>query len=160
MTNMIARRSKPETMLAFHATIHSRPAEAAPGDEVLLAGLPFRSVHVPRDVLGTTTFACSFEAAAEALSALERLYCEPDGSFVWVSRQGEPPWQIDGNLYDKDQRLRFVDVKGQCPDAQFDRLLAAFGWPATPLVFQLVHAAVFLDEAEFRRYAAHAAELP
>jgi hypothetical protein len=141
-------------MLAFHATIHGRPVEALPGDEVLLGGNTFRSVQVPREVLGTTTFDRSFEAAAEALSALERMYCEPDGSFVWVSRQGEPAWQIDGNLYDKDQRLRFVDVKGHCPPAEFDRLLGALGWPATPLMFQLVHAAVFLDEAEFRRFAA------
>ncbi len=144
-------------MLAFHATIHSRPAEATFGDEVLLRGLNFRSVRVPREVLGTTTFDRSFEAAAEALSALERLYCEPDGSFVWVSRHGEPPWQVDGNLYDKDQRLRFVDIKGRCPAAEFDRLLGTFGWPTTCLVFQLVHAAVFLDEVEFLRYAAHAA---
>jgi hypothetical protein len=28
------------------------------------------------------------------------------------------------------------------------------GWPQTPLVFQLVREAVFLDEAEFRRWAA------
>jgi hypothetical protein len=144
-------------MLAFHATIHSRPAETTPGDEVLLSGLKFRTVRVPREVLGMSSFDRSFEATAETLSALDRLYCEPDGSFVWVSRQGEPPWQVDGNLYDKDQRLRFVNVKGQCPAAEFDRLLGALGWPATSLVFQLVHAAVFLEEAEFRRYAAQAA---
>jgi hypothetical protein len=146
-------------MLAFHATVHRRPAEASVGDEVRLGGLSFRSLTVPHERLGTTTFDCSFEAAADALGALERLYCEPDGSFVWVSCQGDPPWQVDGNLYDKDQRLRFVDIKGRCPAPQFDRLLGALGWPSAPLMFQLVREAIFLDEDEFRRYAAQAAQM-
>ena len=62
-------------------------------------------------------------------------------------------WQIDGNLFDRAGRLLFVDLKGSCPDDQLDRLLSAFGWPATPVMFQLVREAVFLDNAEFRRVA-------
>ena len=42
---------------------------------------------------------------------------------------------------------RLVEQKG------FDLLLAAFGWPQTPLVFQLVRQAVYLDEAAFRQFA-------
>jgi len=33
-------------------------------------------------------------------------------------------------------------------------LLTALGWPATAVMFQLTREAVFLDEAEFRRFAA------
>lgn len=143
-------------MLAFQATIHRRPPEALPGPEVLLDGQPYRTLQVPHEVLGAATFDRSFETAAQALSALERMYCEPDGSFVWVSSREEPPWQVEGNLYDKDDRLRFVDVKGHCPEAAFDQLLRALGWPATPLLFQVVRAAVLLEGSEFRRYAAQA----
>ena len=82
------------------------------------------------------------------------MYCEPDGSFVWVSSQGEPAWQVDGNLYDHNERLLFVDLKGTCPPREFDRFLAALGWPRTKLMFQLTREAVFLDEAEFRRLSA------
>jgi hypothetical protein len=32
-------------------------------------------------------------------------------------------------------------------------LLATLSWPRTPLVFQLVRAAVFLEEVEFRRWS-------
>ncbi len=81
------------------------------------------------------------------------MYIEPDGSFVWVSSRGEATWQVDGNLYDHLNRLRLVDLKGSCPAERFDQLLAALGWPRTQLVFQLVRAAVFLDELEFRRWA-------
>ena len=44
-------------------------------------------------------------------------------------------------------------MKGTCPPQRFDELLAALGWPQTQLVFQLTRQAVFLDEAEFRRFA-------
>ena len=97
--------------------------------------------------------ACSFEEAADRLKQLARMYCEPDGSFVWASPQGQPPWQVDGNLYDRAGSLLFVDLKGTCPAEEFDRLLAALGWPASKLMFQLVREAVFLDETEFRRHA-------
>ena len=97
---------------------------------------------------------CSFEVASQRLGQLERMFCEPDGSFVWVSSQGDPVWQVDGNLYDRDERLLFVDLKGTCPPDQFDRLLSALGWPETKLMFQLTREAVFLDEAEFRRLSA------
>lgn len=141
-------------MYAFYVSVHARAAEAAAGEEIDLGGRTVRSLRVVPESLGATTMERSFEAARARLSELERLYCEADGSFVWASPQGEAVWQVDGNLYDRNQRLLFVDLKGTCPPKQFDRLLAALGWPETPLMFQLTREAVFLDEAEFRRFAA------
>ena len=57
------------------------------------------------------------------------MFCEPDGSFVWVSSQGEPAWQLDGNLYDRNSRLLFVDLKGTCPRGAFDQLMTASDGP-------------------------------
>jgi len=139
-------------MYRFHTTIHARPAEATPGMRVELAGHTVQTIDVDPTSLRVPC-ACSFEEAAEALSRLPRMYCEPDGSFVWVSPGNDPVWQVDGNLYDRDGRLLFVDLKGTCPAEAFDDLLRALGWPATPLLFQLVREAVFVDEAEFRRLA-------
>jgi hypothetical protein len=140
-------------MYTFYATIHARPSAAVAGPTLELQGRQMATVAVAPELLSTTTFNCTFEEAADALRALERLYCELDGSFVWVSRQGEPPWQVDGNLYDRQERLLFVDIKGTCPPAEFDRLLRAIGWPETPVMFQLVREAVLLEEMEFRRHA-------
>ena len=99
--------------------------------------------------------AVTFEQAAEALAQLQRMFVELDGSFVWVAEKEETrDWPLDGNLQDRNERLLLVDVKGTCPSNQFDRLLRCIGWPATRLIFQLVREAVFLDEEEFRRYAA------
>lgn len=137
-------------MNAFQVTIHARPSAVAVGDTLLLNGRRVPTLRVAPELLGSTTFACTFEEAAEALARLERMYCEPDGSFVWVSSQAEAPWQVEGNLYDRNERLLFIDIKGSCPAAQFDRLLKCFGWPETPIMFQLVHEATWLDEATFR----------
>lgn len=138
----------------FYVTVHARPPQGGTGKEIELAGRKLRTLQIAPEVLSTTTFACTFETARARLGELERFYCEPDGSFVWTSAQGEASWQIDGNLYDRNERLLFVDVKGTCPAEALDRFLEALGWPETPLVFQLTREAVFLDEAEFRRFAA------
>ena len=143
----------------FQITIHARPAEAKGGAAVQLGGETFRTLCVPPAALGAP-FDVSFEAASEALVNLERMFLEPDGSFVWVSAAKDRPWQLDGVLYDRDGRLLYVDLKGATTAEDLDRFLAALGWPQTPVMFQLAREAVFLDEAEFRRYARLAAAGP
>ncbi|MBX3411890.1 MAG: hypothetical protein KF708_04170 [Pirellulales bacterium] len=140
------------SLYRFYVTLHARPAEAHAGSKLVLGGQTIQTLDVNPAELRVPC-ACSFEEATDALSRLPRMYCEPDGSFVWVSPQSEPCWQVDGNLYDRDGRLLFVDLKGTCPAVHFDELLRAFGWPETQVVFQLVREAVFVDEAEFRRLA-------
>ncbi len=96
-----------------------------------------------------TPFVVTFEDVSAALATFERLYIEPDGSFVWTST-GEPAWQLDGVLYDRDGRLQHIDLKGTCPAAALDRLLSTLGWPATRVQFELVREGETLDEAAFR----------
>jgi hypothetical protein len=139
-------------MYRFHASVHARPAEATEGPLVDVGGRPYATLTVRQATLAAP-FARSFETAAEALQQIGGIDLEPDGYFLWVSRGGQPRWQVDGHLYDRNERLLRVDLKGSCPVEHFDRLLSALGWPLTPLVFQLVHEAVLLDEPEFRRYA-------
>lgn len=95
-------------------------------------------------------FERTFEQVSAALGELPRMFIEPDGSFVWVSA-GEPIWQIDGVLYDGAGRLWYMELKGQCPEQELDRLLSALGWPATPVTVQLVREGELLSDDEFRR---------
>ncbi len=139
-------------MYRFHTTIHARAPHVASGEMFETRRRHFQTLAVSAEQLATSMYV-SFEEAGESLAALPRMFFEPDGSFVWVSAAGEDRWQIDGNLYDRNERLLYVDVKGNCPCEQFDQLLAAFGWPQVPLMFQLVREAVLLDETEFRRWA-------
>ena len=104
-----------------------------------------------RDAAG---LAVNFDEALAALERLDRLFIEPDGSFVWAGVTADGgAWQVDGNLIDRGECLAYVELKGVCPEAQFNRLLSALGWPKSGLAFQLQKRGVFLDEAEFRRLA-------
>jgi hypothetical protein len=138
--------------LRFFVTVHARPAEARAGQAVPLAGRSVTPLVVPPEALGTP-WALSFEQAYANLQRIERLFAEPDGSFFWGSARDEPAWQVEGALFDRQGRLLCVDLKGTCPESVLDRLLAALGWPETPLMFQLMREGLYLDEADFRRYA-------
>lgn len=140
---------------AFEITLHPRPDEAVPGGMHADAWGAWPTLVVPHEALAAA-LACTFDEALGRLAAFERLYVEPDGSFVWTSPHALGPraaWQVDGNAYERAGRVLLVDLKGSCPPEAFDRLLAAFGWPGQPVMMQLVRAAVFLDEATFRRHA-------
>jgi hypothetical protein len=144
-------------LYAFEITLQARPVEAVPGPVVGDAWGTWPTILVPKESLATP-MAVGFDDAIARLGALERLYAEPDGSFVWASSRGGGAsdgrrWQVDGNAYDREGRVLLVDLKGSCPPAEFDLLLVAFGWPEQGLMFQLVRAATFLDEPTFRRHA-------
>jgi hypothetical protein len=97
----------------------------------------------------------TFEHVRAELELLERLFIEPDGSFVWAGVDAAGGrWQVDGNLIDRGEALDHVELKGHCPEAQFDLLLRSLGWPGARLQFQLPRQGVFLEEAEFRQLAA------
>lgn len=145
-------------MYSFHCSIHALPAGVKAGPPIELFGGTYSTLAITREQLESSAFSVSFEEARSALALLERMYTEPDGSWVWTSCDADAPWQVDGNLFDRGGRLLFVDAKGNCPADEFDEILRAFGWPATPLMFQLVRQAVFLDEAEFRRFAVSSGE--
>ncbi len=142
-------------MLRFHVSVHALPPRVAPGPEIAIDGGEYPTLGIEPAMLATP-MSVSFEQAAEALQLLPRMYLEPDGSFVWVSPSGEEPWQVDGNLLDRDGALMLLDLKGTCPPKEFDQLLRSVGWPETPLMFQLMRQAVFLDEPNFRRFAGSA----
>jgi hypothetical protein len=139
-------------MQEFHITIHVRPNAVLQGDRIELQGAIVQTLRMPEQFQGNP-FPLSFEEASEALQKLPRMFLEADGSFVWVSAQGSSPaWQLDGVLYDRKERLLFADLKGTCPAESLNQLFACLGWPATPLMFQLVREAVFLEEVEFRKF--------
>ncbi len=140
-------------MYHFHAMIHARPTVVEATGEFAVDGLCLQSVLRPT-AAASRPFAVRFEETGTALQALPRMFFELDGSFVWVGA-GPPAWQLDGLLYDRDERLLFAEIKGCCPAAEFDQLLTTLGWPDMPVLFQLTQSALFVEESEFRRWAAH-----
>jgi hypothetical protein len=97
----------------------------------------------------------TFDTAFAALEHHPRMFIEPDGSFVLTGAAEEGKrWQVDGNLIDRGDVLAYVELKGSCPEKEFELLLRALGWPQSPLVFQLTQRGIVLDEPNFRRLAA------
>ena len=84
------------------------------------------------------------------------MFIEPHGALLWVSASGaEPSWQLDGNLWDRAERLMAVELKGQCTESAWDEFLRRLGWPSAPVMIRLVREAFFADQTEFRRWAFH-----
>lgn len=65
----------------------------------------------------------SFEAAAGRLESLEKLYFEPDGSFVWNRDAGRQ--QIFGMLYDAGGQIQYADLRGTCSIEMWSGIVAA-----------------------------------
>jgi len=95
-------------------------------------------------------FRCTWDEAAAALDSLPRMILEPDGSWIWSGGEAHRRWQIDGHLYDFEDRLHRVELHGTCPPEMFDKLLRCIGWPVTQLSFELVREGRQLGESGFR----------
>ena len=71
-------------------------------------------------------FACSLERMSALLEQFDRLFLEPDGSFVWVGWEGDGRnrrWQLDGMIYDVSGQVQRIELKGQCPHTNWLSLL-------------------------------------
>ncbi len=136
----------------FHANLYVHPPNATAGEPVTLRNLQLATV---RPASFTAYYDVTFDHTLSALIKLPRLDAEPDGFFVIAGELDGRRWQVDGHLYDFNDRLHRVELHGQCPPDAFDAILACLGWPATPLAFELVREGVALDEAAFRSWAKH-----
>ena len=137
-------------MYSARICIHPLMPNATNGQHVTVGG---RSVDALSVSGSPPSFAVTFDAVSEILSTLPGMFLEPDGSFAWTGTSGEQPWRIEGVLYDAGPSLSYVALSGNCPPDEFDQFLAALGWPAAPIMFQLIDAGVFINEEEFRRFA-------
>ncbi len=137
-------------MYRFRIHIHPRGENIAVGETVTLDKQEIATLAVEGN---PASFSVTFDKASEILGTLPRMFIEPDGSFVWAGELDGRRWQVDGVLYDAGPGLAYVDLSGRCPPNEFDQFLAALGWPAAAVMFQLADAGVFVGEQEFRRWA-------
>jgi len=140
----------------FHTNVFARAEGLTIGSSIALRGATVTPLRTAEGSSPTfqAFFPVTFDHTLKALTKLPRLDVEPDGFFVIAGESDGQRWQVDGHLYDFNDRLHRFELHGQCPADAFDALLAYLGWPATPLAFELVMEGVALDEANFRRWAA------
>lgn len=66
-------------------------------------------------------FESNFESMLARIELLPRMFIEMDGSFVWRP-EGDRNWQIDGMVYDANQHVQYIDLKGEAPTAMWESL--------------------------------------
>lgn len=142
-------------MLDLDITIHARTPGDAYGTPLDLDGCEVRPLARPADSIAAP-FAVGFEQAAERLAELDpMIHFEPDGWFIWHSPKDESPvWQINGNLYDRQERLWLIPLRGKCPESVLMRLLTVLAnEPAAELMFELTRAGIYVDLPDLLHYA-------
>ena len=139
-----------QTVYAFECSLHARPSNDSQEAETPLVDQwgQWPTLLVSQDQL-SKPLPTEFDDAINKLNALPRLFAEPDGSFVWTSPHEKLRWQVNGNLYEKNDNILFVELKGCCPQVAFDQLLACFLADENVCVIQLTRAAVFVSAPRF-----------
>lgn len=99
-------------------------------------------------------FPLTFEAVFAALEAWPRMFIEPDGAFVWVGEERMPDgslaaWQLDGHLYDRDERLLYVELQGMCPRTAFELIVAASGVAVAEILIEHRRRGTVVSGQEF-----------
>jgi len=89
----------------------------------------------------------SFEEGLRALERLERLFAEPDGSFVWRPAPGE---QVDGQCYDRGGQLLYLELRGDCSGLHIERLKDPLVPSDRAIGVQLARDGVFLAWKDWR----------
>ena len=143
----------------FHLNIFARPPGSLSCSPITLHGVDLEKLA--QDNGAPLTFDAplpvTWEAVAEELAALPRMIFEPDGSFVWSGDWEGKRWQVDGHLFEfsfsGEPRLHRLELHGECPEGEFDKLLRTTSWPEAELLFELVMEGVTLDETNLRRLA-------
>jgi hypothetical protein len=134
----------------FHVNVYAWPTQVSAGEPLALRGQALATFRVKTfdEFLPVT-----FEQAIAELCKLPRLDAEPDGFFVIAGEQDQRRWQVDGHLFDFNDRLHRMELHGACPPAFFDALITCVGWPGMTLAFEMVHEGVLVNEAAFRQWA-------
>ena len=139
-------------MYRLHVSVHLRPEAVQKTQRLTHQDRTIAALDVAPEMLGDA-LPVSFEETAETLQLLPQLYFEPDGSFVYANRDALYPEQLEGQLFDRDGRIMYVELKGVCSSEMFDAILQSLGWPAIKLMFQLLREGFYLDEDQFRSWA-------
>jgi hypothetical protein len=127
--------------MSFHVVWHRAPA--AVGEGPTWSG-PYGSLptmHVPNSAL-YLPWEISFEQAVAALELLPGMFCEGDGAWIWHPARDR---QIEGVLFDRAERLAYVELKGNCAGQDIDRLAIALNPNRREIVVQLPREGLLLS---------------
>ena len=129
----------------WHLVLHGLPPHVIAGPTLEIQQAPLATIQLPQGTQADP-LPIDFESAYLALEQLG-LFIEGDGSFCWTAPQAV--WRLFGELYDGGTYLHYAELKGSCPQAEWEQVLAALGSQRGPLMIQLVRQGVYVDPQAF-----------
>jgi periplasmic divalent cation tolerance protein len=137
----------------WHVRIASRPSNAILGTATAkILGRSLPSLELPT---GPSPISICFEELAERLKRLPNVHMEPDGAFTWGSLERrstlERTWQLDGMIYDRDNRIEYVELKGNCDRATWEAFTGMLsGVECSRFVVQWIERGLWINEPDFK----------
>lgn len=117
-------------------------------ETISLSGTELKTCKLPE---GTQfSMACTWDEVFSRIGSLERMFPEPDGSFMWVGFEGNREWQLNGMVYDRAGVVQWCEIKGKCPLSDWETLLTCFGWPQHSLIAQFPREQAFVQIEELK----------
>ena len=99
-------------------------------------------------------FRHSFEQFMDITTAWSGVYAEGDGSWSWVAGEKnarrEPLWKVEGMIYDRADRIFYVELQGQIDNTAWPKLIEALGvWHEDRILICLTKQGVWVEAESF-----------
>jgi hypothetical protein len=129
----------------LHLMIHPLDTQAERGPVQQIGPLLRPTLRVSSQ-WAITMLPLTFEQAMTRLEQLPLAYTEPDGSFSW-SGSGPQPFQLQGLLHDRGERLSHVEIMGHGYEVALIRLITTVAGDLNDLMIQSVREGKFFTAA-------------
>ncbi len=129
--------------------LYAAPVETRSLARVSVNGHQLNTLEV--DHIDQSLHQQSFDWLSARLSSLDRLHFEPDGSFVFSGEYLSRRWQLDGMVYDRNNRLQRIEISGTCPLAAWNQLLQLIGGRSQHMVAFLRTEKCLVDVTELNK---------
>ena len=134
----------------WHIAVFPKPRVSIPWSTGVLGGNAFKKLEIDSVQLDAV-FEASFDQLFQKLESFERLFIELDGSFVWRGEHENKNWQVDGIVYEKDDFVWNIELKGYCDERAFIELIHSVTDQPEETVVQSISDAVVVPMSEFIR---------
>ena len=134
----------------WHIAVFPKPSVSIPMSTGVLSGNAFKKLEIDSVELDAV-FEASFDQVFQKLESFERLFIELDGSFVWRGEHENKNWQVDGIVYEKNDCVWNIELKGYCDVRSFTELINSVTDQPEETVVQSITEAMVVPMSEFVR---------
>ena len=134
----------------WHIAVYPSLPQEVPTQAAIVDGQTVEALQIEARELNKT-FDVSFDKLFESLQEFERLFIELDGSFVWRGTSDDSRWQIDGVVFEKDDRVWYVELKGYCDHQSFNKLVCCLAGNESSCIVQSITEGTVVSGREFIR---------